>query len=186
MPAHRRTPPAALSPRVKTSNYLNMIVADQEVDAIDPGAWAVLLDMHGNLAEGRGSNIFLVRDGGLMTPRPLQVLPGISRQTVIELAGALGISCREVDLDLYDAYAAEEAFLTSTSLCICPVRSINGLRVGGEAVFGPVTQRLIDAMPALWNAISSASTAGTSREGGHGSTRRARSCLRRGGSASRG
>ena len=91
VPAHRRTPPPALSPRVKTSNYLNMIVADQEVDALDPGAWAVLLDMDGNLAEGRGSNIFLVRDGALMTPRPLQVLPGISRQTVIELADELGI-----------------------------------------------------------------------------------------------
>ena len=149
VPAHRRTPPGALSPRVKTSNYLNMIVADQEVDALDPGAWAVLLDMQGNLAEGRGSNIFLVADGELVTPRPVQVLPGISRQTVIELAAELSIPCRETDLDLYDAYAAEEAFLTSTSLCICPVRSINGLRVGGEAVFGPVTQRLIDAYSRL-------------------------------------
>ena len=128
VPAHRRTPPEALSPRVKTSNYLNMIVADQEVDALDPGAWAVLLDMQGHLAEGRGSNLFLVRDGALVTPRPVQVLPGISRQTVIELAAELGIPCREADLDLYDAYAADEAFLTSTSLCLCPVRSVNGMR----------------------------------------------------------
>ncbi len=149
VPAHRRTPPSALSPRVKTSNYLNMIVADQEVDALDPGAWAVLLDMNGNLAEGRGSNIFLVRDGALMTPRALQVLPGISRQTVIELAEELGIPCREVDLDLYDAYAADEAFLTSTSLCICPVRSINGSAVGGDPVCGPLTQRLIEAYAQL-------------------------------------
>lgn len=145
VPSVRRTPPDALTPRAKTTNYLNMIVAGQEVAALDPGAWAVLLDMAGNLAEGHGSNIFLVQGGELLTPRARWVLPGISRQTVIELAGRLGIPCREADIDLYDAYNADEAFLTSTSLCICPVRSINGIRVGGEAVFGPVTQRLVDA-----------------------------------------
>lgn len=149
VPAQRRTPPDALSPRAKTSNYLNMIVADQEVTAIDPGAWAVLLDMQGHLAEGRGSNLFLVSEGQLLTPRTLNVLPGISRQTVIELAAELGIPCREVDLDLYDAYAADEAFLTSTSLCICPVRSVNGIRVGGDDPFGPVTSRLIRGYSAL-------------------------------------
>jgi branched-chain amino acid aminotransferase len=149
VPAQRRTPAEALSPRAKTSNYLNMIVADQEVSAIDPGAWAVLLDMQGHLAEGRGSNLFLVSAGELLTPKALNVLPGISRQTVLELVAELGIPCREADLDLYDAYAAEEAFLTSTSLCLCPVRSINGMQVGGEEVFGPVTRRLIEAYRVL-------------------------------------
>ena len=149
VPAVRRTPPEALSPRAKTNNYLNMIVADLEVSGIDPGAWAVLLDMQGHLAEGRGSNLFLVRNGALVTPRDRSVLPGISRQTVIEIAAGLGIPCREADIDLYDAYAADEAFLTSTSLCLCPVRSVNGMRIGGEEVFGPVTQRLIQAYTAL-------------------------------------
>jgi branched-chain amino acid aminotransferase len=149
VPAQRRTPAEALSPRAKTSNYPNMIVADQEVSAIDPGAWAVLLDMQGHLAEGRGSNLFLVSAGELLTPKALNVLPGISRQTVLELAAELGIPCREADLDLYDAYAADEAFLTSTSLCLCPVRSINGMQVGGEEVFGPVTRRLIEAYRVL-------------------------------------
>ncbi len=149
VPAMRRTPPEALSPRAKTSNYLNMILADQEVSAIDPGAWAVLLDMQGNLAEGRGSNLFLVRGGELLTPRTRSVLSGISRSTVIGIAGELGIACREMDLDLYDAYAADEAFLTSTSLCLCPVRSVNGMRIGGEDVFGAVTRRLIEGYSAL-------------------------------------
>jgi branched-chain amino acid aminotransferase len=143
VPAHRRTPPEALAPQAKTNNYLNMLVADQEVAALDPGAWAVLLDMAGNLAEGRGSNLFLVRDGGLLTPHRRGVLAGISRQTVIEIAAELGISCRETDLQLFDAYTADEAFLTSTSLCICPVRSVNGIRVGSDDPFGPVTQQLI-------------------------------------------
>jgi branched-chain amino acid aminotransferase len=152
VPSVRRTPPEALSPRAKTNNYLNMIVADQEVNATDPGAWALLLDMQGHLAEGRGSNLFLVRGGELVTPRARGVLPGISRRTVIEIAAELGIPCHEADLDLYDAYAADEAFLTSTSLCLCPVCSINGMRIGGEDVFGAVTRRLIDGYSALVDA----------------------------------
>ena len=125
-PSLRRTPPDSLSPRAKMHQYLNLVLADREVKAQNPAAWAVLLDANGNLAEGQGSNIFLVRDGGLSTPRERFVLPGVSRQAVIDLAGELGIPCAEQDLDLYDAYTADECFLTSTSLCICGVRSLNG------------------------------------------------------------
>src|SRR5262249_35684606 len=121
------------------------ILGDLEVRAHDPEAWAVLLDTNGNLAEGTGSNIFLVRDDTVYTPRGQFVLGGISRETVIELAGENGIPLVESDLDLYDAAAAEEAFLTSTSLCICPVRSINGNAIGNGQVPGPVTRRLIEA-----------------------------------------
>lgn len=145
VPSVRRTSPSALSPRAKMHNYLNMIVADFEAKNASPDAWAVLLDENGNLAEGQGSNIFLVRDGGLFTPRERYVLPGISRQTVIELAAQLGLPCEERDLDLYDAAVADEIFLTSTSLCICPVASVNGARVGAGKVPGPVTKRLMDA-----------------------------------------
>jgi len=143
-PSIRRAPPEALSPRVKTHNYLNVIAANLEVKARDPEAWAVLLDTDGNLAEGMGSNIFLVRGGTLHTPREQQVLAGISRETVIDLARELGVPVVETDLDLYDAYNADEAFLTSTSLCICPVRSVNDVRVGA-AIPGPITRQLSDA-----------------------------------------
>jgi branched-chain amino acid aminotransferase len=104
----------------------------------------VLLDHQGNLCEGLGSNIFVVQGGALVTPFERFVLPGVSRATVIELAGSLGIPCREADLDLYDAYNAEEVFLTSTSLCICPVRSVNGAPIG-DGVPGPTTRRLTEA-----------------------------------------
>ena len=77
--------------------------------------------MNGNLCEGMGSNIFTVRDGEILTPREKFVLPGVSRQTVIDLARQEGLTLREADIDLYDAYNADEVFLTSTSLCICPV-----------------------------------------------------------------
>lgn len=147
VPSVRRTPPDALTPRAKTHNYLNLIMANMEVHARDPNAWAVLLDVHGNLCEGLGSNIFLVRDGELLTPREKFVLPGVSRQATIDMAKELGIPFRETDLDLYDAYNADEAFITSTSLCICPVRSINGAPVASGA-WGPMTKRLTEAYSA--------------------------------------
>ncbi len=145
VPSTRRTPPEALSPRAKTHNYLNMIVAEQEVKAIDPNAWAVLLDMNGNLCEGIGANIFTVRDGELYTPRLNFILGGISRQTTIELAEAAGIKVNETDIDLYDAYTADEVFLTSTSLCIAPVATLNGASFAKAGIPGPVTKRLSDA-----------------------------------------
>ena len=148
-PSLRRTPPDSLSPRAKMHQYLNLVLADREVKAQNPAAWAVLLDVNGNLSEGQGSNIFLVRDGKLLTPRERYVLPGVSRQAVMDLAHELGISCEENDIDLYDAYTADECFLTSTSLCICGVRSLNGRTFGAGEVPGPVTKRLVDAYKQL-------------------------------------
>ena len=145
VPSVRRTPPESLSPRTKTHNYLNMIMANLEVQAQDPEAWAVLLDQSGNLAEGQGSNIFLVRDGMLLTPEERFVLAGVSRQTVMELAAGLGLEVVERGLDLYDAYTADECFLTSTSLCLCPVASVNGKAIGDGRVPGPVTRKLLVA-----------------------------------------
>jgi len=144
-PSLRRTPPDSLSPRAKMHQYLNLVLADREVKAQNADAWAVLLDVNGNLAEGQGSNIFLVRDGRLTTPRERFVLPGVSRQATIDLARQLGIPFAEQDLDLYDAYTADECFVTSTSLCICGVRSLNGRTFGAGRAPGPITQRLTDA-----------------------------------------
>jgi len=146
VPATRRTPPESLTPRAKTHNYLNLIVASQEVTSIDPSAWAVLLDVNGNLCEGLGSNIFIVKDGEIQTPRGKFVLPGISRQTAIDLAEGIGLTVTEADLDLYDAYNADEIFITSTSLCICPATSVNGITIGPAGqVWGPVTKAICDA-----------------------------------------
>lgn len=140
----RRTAPSMLSPRAKMHNYLNMVVAEHPVKAVNPDAWALLLDENGNLAEGIGSNIFIVQDGALFTPRERYVLPGISRQMTIDCARELGIPVEERDMDMFDAANAEEMFLTSTSLCILPVRRFEGREVGDGAFPGPVTQRLIE------------------------------------------
>ena len=97
VPSHRRVPPDSLTPRAKTHNYLNLVVADHEVQAVDPEAWAILLDVNGNLAEGLGSNIFVVRDGEILTPREKFVLPGVSRQTAMDLARQEGFTVSETD-----------------------------------------------------------------------------------------
>ncbi len=148
-PSVPRVPPRFMSPRAKTHNYLNMVLGELEAQAADPDSWAVLLDEYGNLSEGRGSNIFLVKDGVVSTPQAQFVLAGITRVVVLELAKGLGLPAQEKDLDLFDAYVADEAFLTSTSLCICPVSSINGAAIGGGRTPGPVTQGLISAFSDL-------------------------------------
>ncbi len=144
VPPTRRVAPDALSPRAKTHNYLNLITADMEAKAHDKEAWSVLLDTEGHLAEGIGSNIFIVQGGAVLTPHARWVLPGISRAMVIALCGKLKIACREADLDLYDTATADEIFMTSTSLCLCPVRSIGGHMLPAPLP-GPVTQRLSEA-----------------------------------------
>jgi branched-chain amino acid aminotransferase len=141
----RRTPPWVMSPQVKTHNYLNVVMADLEAKAQNPDAWVALLDERGNLAEGSSYNIFLVKDGVLYTPRAQMVLNGITRQTVLELASQLKILSVEKDVDLYDASAADEMFITSTSLCVCPARNFNGVTVGNGHTPGPVTKGLMAA-----------------------------------------
>ncbi len=144
----RRIPPEALSPKAKTLNYLNMLLAQREIEATSPGSWALMADKNGNLAEGAGCNIFFVKNDVVYTPTSEFVLPGVSRQVVIELCAKLGLELREEDIPLYRGATADEAFLTSTSLCAAPVKSLNGKDYPGGAP-GPVTKRIMDAFSEL-------------------------------------
>lgn len=147
--ALRRTPAWAESPQAKTVNRLNLIMATEDVWASDPDAWALLCDENYNIAEGRWYNIFVVRDGKLLTPSTEYVLPGITRATVLELAEALNIPAQEGNISVYDAYNADEIFVTSTSVVICPVARLNGRRPAQESIPGPVTRRLQEAFSHL-------------------------------------
>ncbi|MBR61546.1 MAG: branched-chain amino acid aminotransferase [Dehalococcoidia bacterium] len=144
-PSVRRTPPVSQSPRAKVHNYINIVQADLEVKSQNPNASALMLDINGNLCEGMGANLFLVKDGEVFTPHEQYILAGISRQVTIDLANELGINVKEKNLDLYDAYTADEIFVTSTSYCICPVASVNGSKPENPDVPGPLTKRLMDA-----------------------------------------
>ncbi len=145
IPSVRRIPTESLSPRVKTHNYLNLIMGDLEAKAQNPDAWAILLDNRGFITEGIGSNFFSVKNGTIYTPSEQFVLGGISRETTIELAKKLDIPLIVKDIDLYDALTADEIFLTSTSLCICGVRTIQGREVNSKKIPGPITKALMDA-----------------------------------------
>lgn len=140
----RRTPPESLSPSAKMQNYLNLIVAGFDAEGAGERAWPIVLDTRGFLAEGSGSNIFLVTGGKVRTPHAQYVLAGVSRDITVSLCERMGIACSETDLAPYDAVTADEAFITSTSLCICPVGSFNGQALANPATPGPITQRLMD------------------------------------------
>ncbi len=140
----RRNHPAALDPAIKSCNLLNNLLAARE--ARERGAFEpILLNHAGELAEGGSSNLFLVREGALLTP-PLSagILPGITRAVVLELAAGLGIPAAEATLWPADLLAADEAFLTSSLKEAMPVRSVDGAPIGVGRP-GPVTQRLLAA-----------------------------------------
>ena len=138
----RRIPPECLDPKAKVTNKMNHILADLDVKSADPDAYSLMLDVHGNLAENSAANLFLVKKGRLLTPSRRNVLEGVTRETVLELAHSLRIPAEEGDLTLYDAYTAEEAFLTGTTPTILPVRSLDGREYPGD-VPGPMTTRLL-------------------------------------------
>ena len=142
VPSIRRTPPDSMSPRAKVHNYINLVQAELEVQSRDPDAWPILLDSNGNISEGPGANIFIIKNGVITTPKEQKILAGISRQAAIDLAQELSIELHEEDIDLFDVYTADEAFITSTSFCIVPVSSINGSEIVSTGLPGPITDRL--------------------------------------------
>ena len=97
----RRTPPSALSPNAKINNYMNMMLAQREVGSFAPGSWAVLLDENGNICEGAGCNIFIVKGGVVATPPTDYILAGITRGVVLGLCRDNGIPVEERTVSLH-------------------------------------------------------------------------------------
>ncbi|TNF86387.1 MAG: aminotransferase class IV [Gammaproteobacteria bacterium] len=121
----RRMPAECLNPEIKSLNYLNNILA--RIEANRTGAdEALMLNLDGFVSEGSVDNIFITSEGVLRTP-PLGdgLLAGITREVVIEAAGAAGIACEEVSLRPADLFAADECFLTGTGAELIPVRQID-------------------------------------------------------------
>lgn len=144
--AIRRPPGQVLDAHIKSLNYLNLILAKIEAKAAGVDE-ALLLDIHGRVCEAPGYNVFVVRDGTLLTPDQ-DILEGITRDTVFELAAARGIPFKAGSVELYDIHTADEAFLCSTAGGLVPVREIDGRRIG-DGMPGPIFTGLAEAYSEL-------------------------------------
>lgn len=141
--ATRRPAPAALSPQVKSLNYLNNVMA--KIEAIQAGCEeGIMLNEQGYVAECTGDNVFIVKKGEIITP-PISAgaLDGITRQTVIELLKEMGIPCREAVMTRFDIYTADECFLTGTAAEVIAAVQYDRRSIG-DGKPGPITRRLID------------------------------------------
>ncbi|MEO1615708.1 MAG: branched-chain-amino-acid transaminase [Planctomycetota bacterium] len=143
-----RNHPAALSPRIKSLNYLNNILAKME--GLKAGCIETLMLNHkGEVAECTGDNIFLVKSGRLLTP-PIEagILEGITRNVVIELAEKAGIPVDQIPLTRHDVYVADECFLTGSAAEVIPAVKLDDRPIGGGEV-GPITKQLNQAFREL-------------------------------------
>jgi branched-chain amino acid aminotransferase len=139
-----RNHPNAVSPRVKSLNYLNNILAKIEAaDADVPEA--IMLNHEGNVAECTADNIFIVKDGAVYTPTTHDgILEGITRDAILNLCQTLRITCHQKTLQRHDLYIADECFLTGTGAEVVPVTRIDG-RAVGDGKPGAVTRKLMEA-----------------------------------------
>ena len=143
-----RNHPMALPPRIKSLNYLNNILA--KIEGLRAGCVeALMLNYKGEVAECTGDNIFLVREGEVLTPSvEAGFLEGITRDVVIELAKNAGLTVHETSIALSDVYAADECFLTGTAAEVVPVVKVDGRTIGSGRP-GPLTGKLSDAFHKL-------------------------------------
>ena len=139
-----RTHANSLSPRIKSLNYLNNILA--KIEAADAGVpEAVMLNLDGNVAECTGDNIFIIRSGQVQTPTTSDgILEGVTRNVMLDLCRKLSIPCIEKSLQRHDLYIADECFLTGTAAEVVPVTKIDGRPIG-DGTPGPITHQLIEA-----------------------------------------
>jgi branched-chain amino acid aminotransferase len=139
----RRIPPAALSPRIKSLNYLNNILAKIEAQQAD-AAEGVMLNEQGYVAECTGDNLFVIKNGKISTP-PINagILAGVTRSVVFELAEKNGIPIKEEDLTRYDILVADECFLTGTAAEVIAAVQLDRRPIGNGQP-GPITLKLVE------------------------------------------
>ena len=144
IPSQRAIPATLMDPKIKNRSRLWYQMANIEVSQVEgDNNMALLIDPDGFITEGTGDNFFMVKDGCLLTPEGRNILRGISRAYVLELAKELGLECRECNIEPFDLYDADEAFLTATPFCILPTTHLNGVPIGSGNM-GPITHQLLD------------------------------------------
>lgn len=145
VPPQRSIPHELIDSSLKTRSRVHYQLAKLQAEEMAPRATAVMVDPAGYLTEGTSGNVFIVRGGLLETPMPRDLLPGVTRHMVLELAAALRLPRREYDITPEEAATADEMFLTSTTIGIIHARSLNGRPIGSGEL-GPVTGRLRRAL----------------------------------------
>ena len=140
----RRNRVDALNPKIKSLNYLNNVLV--KLEAKRAGVLeALMLNSEGYVCEASGDNVFIVKNGRILTPPGyLGALEGITKNVVMELARKLGYDVREEPFTLHDVYVADEMFLTGTAAEVIPVVNVDG-RVIGVGQPGEITKQLITA-----------------------------------------
>ena len=141
-PSTRVVPSQSLDPRLKNRSRLFYTLGEMEAKLVDPDAQSIMLDIYGNVAENKGGNIFIVRDGKLITPTTANCLEGLTRATTIEIAKSLDIEVIEAVIQPYDLSVSDELFITSTPYSIMPATKYNGLTIA-DGKIGPITKKLI-------------------------------------------
>jgi branched-chain amino acid aminotransferase len=139
----RRNPAEALPPNVKSLNYLNNILAKIEAN-YKGGDEAIFFDTNGYISEGSGDNLYVVKNGEIITPPTLNNLRGITRMVLLELAKSLGITVKEQNIGYFDLYTADEMICTGTAAEVAPITWVDG-RTIGTGKPGPVTRQLMAA-----------------------------------------
>jgi branched-chain amino acid aminotransferase len=143
----RRNAPQTLPPNIKSLNYLNNILAKIEAN-VKGGNEAIIFDINGNLSEGSGDNIFIIKNGQIRTPIVEVNLKGVTRGAVFDIAQKLKMPLSEADMSYYDLYTADEIFVTGTAAELCPVTKVDGREVGTGKP-GPMTKKLMAAYKKL-------------------------------------
>ena len=137
-------PAYIMDPKIKNRSRVFYQMANIEASQFrGDNNWALLLDTDGFISEGTGDNFFIVKDNKVITPEGRNILRGISRDYVInELCKELNIEVIEKNIELYDVYDADEAFMTGTPFCMLPVTSINGLKIS-KGFVGPTFSKIL-------------------------------------------
>ena len=143
-PSVRHVPPQCTPASIKHRSRIHYYLADRQAQAIEPGSIPLLLDLEGNVAETNTANILLVERGAIVSPTLDNILPGISRQMVVDLAGDLGIPFAVRSFDPSAVHDADEALLVSTPYCIMPAVQFDGRPIG-DGCPGPIFRQLIEA-----------------------------------------
>jgi branched-chain amino acid aminotransferase len=139
----RAIPARLLEPKIKNRSRLHYQMANiQSSLYAGKDNWAMLIDPDGFIAEGPGDNIFIVKDGVVITPEGRNILRGISRGYVFEICKQLGIECVEKNIDPYDLLVADECFVTATPFCVLPVMRYNGQDIG-DGKYGKITKAIL-------------------------------------------